>query len=532
MQISLRPGFSAVAVLASLSLVLACPGPQPKPGKGDGGDGGEPDAGLLCGNGVLDPGEACDDGNRVSADGCDIHCQVESPAWTCSTVGERCTFKAICGDSYTETGEQCDDGNTTPGDGCSATCQIEPGYQCSEDGLPCVAALCGDGIVAGTEECDDGNTHSGDGCDANCRIEVGYKCDTGGSPCQKTVCGDGKTEGLEQCDDGNNDMGDGCAPDCTKEPVCSNGTCESHCGDGIILPNDTTEECDDGNQRNGDGCSKDCKIEKDWTCTTTVDTTPNTIVIPTVFRDLRGNDLSGGHPDFENKVGDEKGIVMSALGGDHKPQYAKGDGTGSNTTHGKTSFDQWYHDSAMSKTIVSQLVLPRQADGSYVFDNQFFFPLDALGWVALGQEPLRGANDGKQHNFSFTSEARYWFQYKGNEVLTFRGDDDVWVFINGHLALDLGGVHGAEDGSVNLKSQESALGLHVGGIYEAVVWQAERHTVASSYKLTLNNFEAKRSVCKNLCGDGIVETDQGEVCDDGNNVNGDGCSATCQPEIN
>ncbi|HWO24075.1 MAG TPA: DUF4215 domain-containing protein [Kofleriaceae bacterium] len=63
-----------------------------------------------------------------------------------------------CGNGLIEFGEQCDDGNTAGGDGCGATCQIE--------------VVCGDGLIAPGEQCDDGNAAGGDGCSATCQIET------------------------------------------------------------------------------------------------------------------------------------------------------------------------------------------------------------------------------------------------------------------------------------------------------------------------------------------------------------------------
>jgi cysteine-rich repeat protein len=67
----------------------------------------------------------------------------------------------VCGDGVVDSGEQCDDGNTVSGDGCSATCTIEQAPQ----------PVCGNGVVEGTEQCDDGNTTSGDGCSSTCKHE-------------------------------------------------------------------------------------------------------------------------------------------------------------------------------------------------------------------------------------------------------------------------------------------------------------------------------------------------------------------------
>jgi cysteine-rich repeat protein len=107
-----------------------------------------------CGNGTVDAGETCDDGNTTSGDGCSATCQTEEQPPCC------------CGDGVINGGEQCDDGNTTSGDGCSSTCQTE------EPPPPPPPCCCGDGVINGGETCDDGNTTSGDGCSATCQTET------------------------------------------------------------------------------------------------------------------------------------------------------------------------------------------------------------------------------------------------------------------------------------------------------------------------------------------------------------------------
>ena len=112
----------------------------------------------------------------------------------------------------------------------------------------------------------------------------------------------------------------------------------------------------------------------------------------------------------------------------------------------------------------------------FTFHSSSFFPVDDKGF----------GNQNRNHNFHFTTELHTQFKYAGGETFHFTGDDDVWVYINGKLAIDLGGVHGAEDAEVNLDAKSSELGIETGKIYPLDLFQAERHTSESNFRVETN----------------------------------------------
>ncbi|MBC8132006.1 MAG: fibro-slime domain-containing protein [Deltaproteobacteria bacterium] len=207
------------------------------------------------------------------------------------------------------------------------------------------------------------------------------------------------------------------------------------------------------------------------------DAGPCSQVLRAVVRDFRGWPGMNGepkHPDFENGNAVQKGIAAEMLGADSKPVYGLPGPTPVST--GPAEYGQWYRDvpefNVRSEIDIALTPDPARA-GTFVYDNDVFFPLDNMAF----------GNQGRDHNFHFTTEVHFDFPYRGGEVFTFRGDDDLWLFVNGHLAIDLGGVHGAMTGTVNLDADAAKLGITPGQTYRMDIFHAERHTSRSTYHI-------------------------------------------------
>jgi len=194
-------------------------------------------------------------------------------------------------------------------------------------------------------------------------------------------------------------------------------------------------------------------------------------------------DFRNTHPDFERSTGGsgvEPGIIENVLDPNDKPIYAGRPTTPS--TSGKGRFDEWYRDTPgvnMTTTIRIPLTPSPSKANTLAFSDPSFFPID---------DKLFG-NEGLGHNFHFTLELVAKFRYEGGETLRFTGDDDLWVFINRRLAIDLGGLHSPLSGTIDLDQKSTELGLARGETYPLHLFFAERHTTASSLYMETNVVE-------------------------------------------
>jgi fibro-slime domain-containing protein len=199
-----------------------------------------------------------------------------------------------------------------------------------------------------------------------------------------------------------------------------------------------------------------------------------------VIRDFRGF-TSGStrgsgtkHPDFEmtENLGMVTGMVEPTLGPQQKPTLA----AGVKNVKSDATFKQWYTD-VQDVNMRFEIEIPLTADpsrsGVFLYDAQEFFPIDGKGW----------GDQYQTHNFDFTTEIHLRFTYKGGESFTFIGDDDLWLFINNKLAIDLGGVHDQQRGTVDLDAKAAELGIEIGKSYPMDIFHAERHVSESHFHM-------------------------------------------------
>lgn len=189
--------------------------------------------------------------------------------------------------------------------------------------------------------------------------------------------------------------------------------------------------------------------------------------IPVTIRDFQES-----HPDFEGNTGSEKGIVKNDLGLDGRPVYAL-EGEESITTSNTENFKQWYKNvPGVNVALNKKLEMVEIEPELWEYSDSSFFPIDNEGF----------GNQSNSHNYHFTLETHLKFFYVPGGSFSFKGDDDLWIFINGKLAIDLGGVHSVEEKVVYLDDIADELGIEPYNTYSFDLFFAERHLTESNFK--------------------------------------------------
>ena len=451
----------------------------------------------TCGDGVYEPelGETCEDGNVIDGDGCDHDC-----------------FEEVCGNGVlqSELGEECDDGNTSDDDGCNGLCFLE---------------VCGDGVVQSGigELCDDGNIIEGDGCDSACATEL-----------------------------------------------CGNGVLQPHLG----------EQCDDGNLVGGDGCTSDCMRddETDWVMIRHAGNEPmNELGYGAVDYEYaigRYEVTMGEYADFLNAIAadDTYGLWSTDIG---RPDFVwvlpREGAPGSYTysiepdwAYRPVNFTSWgtaarYCNWLHNGRPTGAQDLSTTESGAYYLNGA----VDDASLMAVVREPdawyaLPTHNEWLKAAL-YDGDADVYYAYP-------TGSDEL----PSHLLVDPDPGNNAtynpgdgpavpENYTIGAPYYRTIVGAHENsaspfgtfdqagnvGEWTERIYRGERAALGGSYgqgELYLNTTgqlldpSARRAwigfrvvrLCNPVCGNGVV--DCSEVCDDGNLVDGDGCTQTCTPE--
>jgi fibro-slime domain-containing protein len=203
------------------------------------------------------------------------------------------------------------------------------------------------------------------------------------------------------------------------------------------------------------------------------------------IHDFKAYDEVGGHSDFEQyNNGLVTGLANTNMtpGGVPSLRSTTGSG-GAPSITSASSFAQWFTDDLINKPIQHTVTLTQTSPNVYDYQDVDYFPIDGEGFGNY-QPYMNGL-----HNYHFTTMLHAAFQYLSNAspTFTFEGNDDAWLYINGRLAIDIGGVHGSTAGSVTLNAtMATTLNLTNGAIIRFDLFAANRHTSDSQFHLTVS----------------------------------------------